>query len=127
MRVRFSIRDLLWLTALAAIAVTWWLDHRAQEIRYQSLLPNTPKFEAYPITTADPNFVLNVLQAAMAGSPNVQLSVDIKSNSVVAQALPKQHAIIRALMDQLDRKERQKWPSPDQFEQMPILRPGARR
>ncbi len=94
MRLRFSIRDLLWLTALAAIAVTWWLDHRAQEIRFQSLLPTTPKFEAYPITTADPNFVLNMLQAVMAGSPNVQLSVDIKSNSVVAQALPKQHAII---------------------------------
>jgi hypothetical protein len=27
MRLRFSIRDLLWLTALAAMAVAWWLDH----------------------------------------------------------------------------------------------------
>jgi hypothetical protein len=26
--MRFSIRDLLWLTALAALAVCWWLDHR---------------------------------------------------------------------------------------------------
>ncbi|HZL89066.1 MAG TPA: hypothetical protein VFB96_11875 [Pirellulaceae bacterium] len=26
--VRFSIRDLLWLTALAALALCWWLDHR---------------------------------------------------------------------------------------------------
>lgn len=26
--MKFSIRDLLWLTALAALAVTWWLDHR---------------------------------------------------------------------------------------------------
>ena len=26
--MKFSIRDLLWLTALAALAVCWWLDHR---------------------------------------------------------------------------------------------------
>src|SRR5262245_16353459 len=26
--VRFSIRDVLWLTALVALAVGWWLDRR---------------------------------------------------------------------------------------------------
>jgi hypothetical protein len=25
---RFTIRDLLWLTALIAMGVGWWLDHR---------------------------------------------------------------------------------------------------
>jgi len=28
MRPRFSIRDLLWLTLVVALAVGWWLDHR---------------------------------------------------------------------------------------------------
>ena len=28
MRLRFTIRDLLWLTALVAMALAWWLDHR---------------------------------------------------------------------------------------------------
>jgi hypothetical protein len=28
MKLRFSIRDLLWLIFLAAILVAWWLDHR---------------------------------------------------------------------------------------------------
>jgi hypothetical protein len=28
MKLRFSIRDLLWLTALVAVLVGWWLDHR---------------------------------------------------------------------------------------------------
>jgi hypothetical protein len=28
--VKFSIRDLLWLIALAAVLTAWWLDHRAQ-------------------------------------------------------------------------------------------------
>jgi hypothetical protein len=30
MRLRFTIRDLLWLTALIAMGVGWWLEHRAQ-------------------------------------------------------------------------------------------------
>jgi ABC-type transporter Mla subunit MlaD len=28
MRLRFTIRDLLWLSVGAALAVGWWLDHR---------------------------------------------------------------------------------------------------
>jgi hypothetical protein len=28
MRLRFSIRDLLWLTLVAALAVGWWVDHK---------------------------------------------------------------------------------------------------
>jgi hypothetical protein len=28
--MKFSIRDLLWLTVVVALAATWWLDHRRQ-------------------------------------------------------------------------------------------------
>jgi len=28
MRFRFTIRDLLWLTLVVALATGWWLDHR---------------------------------------------------------------------------------------------------
>ena len=28
MHLRFTIRDLFWLTALIAMGVGWWLDHR---------------------------------------------------------------------------------------------------
>jgi hypothetical protein len=40
MRLRFTIRDLLWLTALAAVSVGWWIDHRNHQTSYlvQSLL-----------------------------------------------------------------------------------------
>jgi hypothetical protein len=27
-KLRFTIRDLLWLTLVVALAVGWWLDHR---------------------------------------------------------------------------------------------------
>ena len=31
---RFTIRDVLWLTVVVALAVGWWLDHRAiQSVR----------------------------------------------------------------------------------------------
>jgi hypothetical protein len=34
MRIRFTIRDLLWLTAVMALAVGWWLDacRRAEQM-----------------------------------------------------------------------------------------------
>jgi len=28
MRLRFTIRDLLWLTLVVAFVVGWWVDHR---------------------------------------------------------------------------------------------------
>ena len=28
---RFSLRDLFWLTLVAAVCVAWWLDHHRQE------------------------------------------------------------------------------------------------
>ena len=44
-RPRFTIRDLLWLAALAALAVGWWMDHqRLTETKspYLQLLERTP-------------------------------------------------------------------------------------
>jgi hypothetical protein len=40
MRIRFTIRDLLWLTALVALAVARWIEHRKlveSEERYAAL------------------------------------------------------------------------------------------
>jgi hypothetical protein len=103
MRFRFSIRDLLWLTVVAGLAVGWWLDQREQVNRFEAM--NGPlKIEVYPITVADPNAVLKVLQTALAGAP-VRLMADTKSNFLVAQATPLQHAMIRLLVDKLEGKD----------------------
>ena len=44
MRFRFTIRDLLWLTALLAMGIGWWVDHREQADRYRQLatMSNVP-------------------------------------------------------------------------------------
>ena len=37
MRLRFTIRDLLWLTVAVALAAGWWVDHQAlwkQSVEY---------------------------------------------------------------------------------------------
>jgi hypothetical protein len=50
MRLRFSIRDLLWLTALVAVLVAWSLDHsrlyepaRKWNALYQGVPPSPSK------------------------------------------------------------------------------------
>jgi hypothetical protein len=30
MKLRFSIRDLMWLTLVVALSVGWWIEHREQ-------------------------------------------------------------------------------------------------
>ena len=37
MRIRFTIRDLLWLTALVALALGWWVDHRQLQNQCEDL------------------------------------------------------------------------------------------
>jgi hypothetical protein len=32
--MRFTIRDLLWLAALMAVCVAWWVDHRSVAIQH---------------------------------------------------------------------------------------------
>ena len=37
MRLRFSIRDLLWLTIVVAMGLGWWLDHRQLQNQCEDL------------------------------------------------------------------------------------------
>jgi hypothetical protein len=37
MKLRFSIRDLLWLTALCAVVVAWWIDRSNLSARLEAL------------------------------------------------------------------------------------------
>jgi hypothetical protein len=33
--MKFTIRDLLWLTVVVALAAGWWIDHSRVDARYQ--------------------------------------------------------------------------------------------
>lgn len=66
-----------------------------------SLLESTPQLEVYPITSADPQMVLQVLQTLLAGMPDVRLAIDPRTGALVAWARPAQHATIRATLQQM--------------------------
>jgi outer membrane murein-binding lipoprotein Lpp len=36
-RMKFGIRDIVWLTILVALAMTWWLDHQANVRKHDQL------------------------------------------------------------------------------------------
>jgi hypothetical protein len=36
--MRYSIRDLLYITAIAGLCIGWWLDHRQQEAKVTTVL-----------------------------------------------------------------------------------------
>jgi len=75
MRLRFTIRDLLWLTALIALAIGWWLDHRqlADALKCGFEVKVTEVREAEKRAESAATFLDNVLSGrimqAMGGTP----------------------------------------------------------
>jgi len=43
--LRFTIRDVLWLTLVVGLAVGWGLDRRRLEERYEALQRNQPQLQ----------------------------------------------------------------------------------
>lgn len=56
--MRFSIRDLLWLTVVVALAVTWWLDHRQQGAENVKINQYLQFYERDLITTRTDGFAI---------------------------------------------------------------------
>jgi type II secretory pathway component GspD/PulD (secretin) len=69
-------------------------------------LSASPQIENYPVTSADPQTVFQVLQTLMQGLPDVRLALDSKTNNIIAQARPAEQATIKATIDQLQRDSR---------------------
>jgi type II secretory pathway component GspD/PulD (secretin) len=71
------------------------------------LVVSQPQLEVYPITVAQPQTVLAVLQTLLAGQPDVRLAIDPATGHLVAHARPEQHAVIRATIAQMQQDTRQ--------------------
>ncbi|HZL87270.1 MAG TPA: hypothetical protein VFB96_02745 [Pirellulaceae bacterium] len=52
--MKFSIRDLLWLTLLAGFAVTWWIDRSRLAAEVERLRPNDLLFDDTTVPVDDP-------------------------------------------------------------------------
>jgi type II secretory pathway component GspD/PulD (secretin) len=62
-----------------------------------------PRLEVHRVAVADGATLLPVLTALFKGRADVQLSLDSRSNAVVAVAPPTQHQVIQTLIDQADK------------------------
>jgi len=67
-----------------------------------SAIEESPQLQSYSVTMADLQQVLAVLQTLLAGLPDVRLTADAKTSSIIALARPAQHKIIRATIEELD-------------------------
>jgi type II secretory pathway component GspD/PulD (secretin) len=70
-------------------------------------ISGAPQLEVYPITTADPQSVLTILQTLLEGDTSLKLAVDPVTGHLVAFARPAQQATIRATIEQMQRDARQ--------------------
>lgn len=70
-------------------------------------ISGAPQLEVYPISTADPHSVLDVLKTLLEGDTSVKLAVDPVTGHLVAFARPAQQATIRATIEQMQRDARQ--------------------
>lgn len=70
-------------------------------------ISGAPQLEVYPVTSADPQSVLEVLKTLLEGDTSVKLAVDPVTGHVVAFARPAQQATIRATIEQMQRDARQ--------------------
>jgi type II secretory pathway component GspD/PulD (secretin) len=60
------------------------------------------KIEVYELHATDPTNALTTLRTLFAQRPDVRLSLDPKTEKLVAWALPDQHATIREVLEQLE-------------------------
>jgi type II secretory pathway component GspD/PulD (secretin) len=70
-------------------------------------IAGAPQLEVYPVTSADPEAVLKVLQQLFEKEPVVRLASDPQTGYVVAVARPAQQATIRATISQMQKDARE--------------------
>jgi hypothetical protein len=91
-KLRFTIRDLLWLAVVVALAVAWWLDSR-------------PSRRLYPVKFVSASEIAAPLsQALTTENKSIQIAIDERTNSIAVLATANQHVAIAKLIGDLDAK-----------------------
>jgi hypothetical protein len=93
---RFSIRDLLLSTVIAALTIGWWLDHR------NLTRESSPVLTVYHVRHVDPKTISASLWKIYSGNPGVQISVDPRTSIIIAKAPARQQREVAAILTELD-------------------------
>ena len=97
MPFRFTIRDLLWLTLVVALATGWWLDHQRDAAQ------NQPAASLLLLKNTLADDVAKQLSAAFAGASEVRFSADWRRNAIDLECPLQQQKGIEELIKKLDR------------------------
>jgi hypothetical protein len=92
MPLRFTIRDVLWLTLVVALIVGWWVDHRHTQNRHAS--------EVY-VKWTDPSQDAQILREIYRDRRDVQFVADADSVTIVT-ASPALREQIERLLAEVD-------------------------
>jgi hypothetical protein len=63
--------------------------------------PEKPSLVVYQVVGISPDLALRVLQAVLAGAPDVRLSVDAKTGNLIVLARTAQHAVVRDVLERI--------------------------
>lgn len=96
MRLRFSIRDLLLLTVIVALAIGWWLDHR------KLTKENSAEFAVFYLKYADAKDACGTLQKLFDGNSGVSVTYDPRLNAIFARGPAKRQGEIEMLLKLTD-------------------------
>jgi hypothetical protein len=102
---RFSIRDLLWLTIVAAVFCSWWLDHRRQAQEHAGAIQGhaqaiAEKTKALAVAKKEVSLLNQIVQSqtSVIKTREAELRDSLKRREEVANAL----RIIRGEQSQED-------------------------
>jgi hypothetical protein len=94
--LRFSVRDLIWLTLLAAVLVAWWLDHRELTKQHIATLA------VYSLVNIDAKTAAAAVEKIYSGDRDVQIAAETQQNRIISNAPSRQQAEILAILLKLD-------------------------
>jgi hypothetical protein len=64
---RFTIRDLLWLTVVVALAIAWWLDHQRSSRDFRRMAEANAKLRYEAIVAKEEAVFLRVRLSRQSG------------------------------------------------------------
>jgi Bacterial type II/III secretion system short domain len=96
----FSIRDVMLVTVIVALAIGWWLDHRKLTKVYGA------QVLGYRLRNSDLNAVVAQLKELFSDNPEIRIVPDPRNNEIIINAPGVPLAYIKSALLYIDRRDR---------------------
>ena len=93
---RFSIRELLLVTVIAAVTAGWWFDH--QKLARENSIP----LRDYSVVNVNAKDAAAYMAGISGGNVDVRIRSDSQQRQIVVQSPRQQQLEIQAILSKLD-------------------------